>query len=57
MEAKYSTMSNKQKPQQQKSTTGPKMPTRPNEQGTVSVQAHIRIFDPKTQKTYMEGRA
>lgn len=30
---------------------------RPNEQGTVSVQAHIKIFDPKTQKTYVEGRA
>lgn len=30
---------------------------RPNEQGTVSVQAHMRIFDPKTQKTYVEGRA
>lgn len=30
---------------------------RPNETGTVSVQAHMRIFDPKTQKTYVEGRA
>ena len=30
---------------------------RPNEQGTISVQAHMRIFDPKTQKTYVEGRA
>lgn len=30
---------------------------RPNETGTVSVQAHIRIFDPKTQKTLVEGRA
>ena len=32
-------------------------PRRPNETGTVSVQAHMRIFDPKTQKTYVEGRA
>jgi len=32
-------------------------PARPNETGTVSVQAHMRIFDPKTQKTYVEGRA
>jgi hypothetical protein len=32
-------------------------PTRPNETGTISVQAHMRIFDPKTQKTYVEGRA
>ena len=30
---------------------------RPNEQGTISVQAHMRIFDPKTQKTYVEGIA
>jgi hypothetical protein len=35
-----------------------KLPVRrPNEQGTISVQAHMRIFDPKTQKTYVEGRA
>ena len=30
---------------------------KPNEQGTISVQAHMRIYDPKTQKTYVEGRA
>jgi hypothetical protein len=30
---------------------------RPNETGSISVQAHMRIFDPKTQKTYVEGRA
>jgi hypothetical protein len=30
---------------------------KPNEQGTISVQAHMRIFDPKTQKTFVEGRA
>ena len=30
---------------------------RPNETGTISVQAHMRIFDPKNQKTYVEGRA
>lgn len=34
-----------------------KQPRKPNEQGTVQVQAHMRIFDPKTQKTYVEGRA
>jgi hypothetical protein len=33
------------------------VPRRPNETGTISVQAHMRIFDPKTQKTYVEGRA
>lgn len=32
-------------------------PARPNETGSISVQAHMRIFDPTTQKTYVEGRA
>ena len=31
--------------------------TKPNENGSISVQAHMRIYDPKTQKTYVEGRA
>lgn len=35
----------------------PAAPKRPNETGSISVQAHMRIFDPKTQKTYVEGRA
>lgn len=36
----------------------PAVPARkPNEFGHISVQAHMRIFDPKTQKTYVEGRA
>ena len=30
---------------------------KPNEKGTISVQAHMRIYDPQTQKTYVEGRA
>ena len=30
---------------------------RPNETGSISVQAHFRIFDPNTQKTIVEGRA
>jgi hypothetical protein len=25
--------------------------------GSISVQAHLRIFEPTTQKTYVEGRA
>jgi hypothetical protein len=33
------------------------MPGKPNETGTVNVQGHFRVFDPKTQKTYVEGRA
>ena len=32
-------------------------PQKPNETGTVNVQGHFRVFDPKTQKTYVEGRA
>lgn len=32
-------------------------PRKPNETGTVNVQGHFRVFDPKTQKTYVEGRA
>lgn len=32
-------------------------PRKPNETGTISVQAHMRIFDPKTNKTFVEGRA
>ena len=46
---------NEQKPAQH--TAKPATPRRPNEQGSISVQAHMRIFDPKTQKTYVEGRA
>jgi hypothetical protein len=37
--------------------TAPTQSRRPNETGSISVQAHMRIFDPKTQKTYVEGRA
>jgi len=38
-------------------TTQQQKPKRPNEQGTISVQAYFRIFDPATQKTLVEGRA
>ena len=38
-------------------TTQQQKPKRPNEHGTISVQAHFRIFDPATQKTLVEGRA
>jgi hypothetical protein len=38
-------------------TTQQQKPKRPNEQGTISVQAHFRIFDPATHKTLVEGRA
>jgi len=35
----------------------PHRASRPNEHGTIRIDAHFRIFDPKTQKTYVEGRA
>ncbi len=37
--------------------TQPPATSRPNETGTISVQAYMRIFDPNTQKTLVEGRA
>jgi hypothetical protein len=40
--------------QQQKAA---QQPRRPNESGTISVEAHMKIFDPNTQKVYVEGRA
>ena len=30
---------------------------KPNETGSISVQAHMHIFDPVTKKTYVQGRA
>ena len=44
-------------PQDQTKQQAQPAPRRPNETGSISVQAHMRIFDPKTQKTYVEGRA
>lgn len=32
-------------------------PKRPNETGSISVQGFIKIFDPKTQETFVEKRA
>lgn len=49
-------MSNTSQDQNKQQAAQP-VPRRPNETGTISVQAHMRIFDPKTQKTYVEGRA
>jgi len=45
------------KPNQVVSSQNKEKPQRPNEKGNVSVQAFMRIFDPKTQKTFVEGRA
>jgi hypothetical protein len=30
---------------------------RPNETGTISVEGFLKIFDPKTQETFVEKRA
>jgi hypothetical protein len=30
---------------------------RPNETGSIHLQAHIKIHDPVTKKVYLEGRA
>lgn len=32
-------------------------PKRPNESGSFSVEGFVRIFDPKTQETFVEKRA
>ena len=49
-------MSNTQQ-NQQVETKKEEKPRRPNETGTVNVQGYFKVFDPKTQKTYVEGRA
>jgi len=49
-------MSNTQQNQQVEPKKEQKL-SKPNETGTVNVQGYFRVFDPKTQKTYVEGRA
>jgi hypothetical protein len=43
---------------QQKQTAANPQPAeeKPNDTGAFSVQAHFKIFDPKTSQTYVEGR-
>ena len=41
----------------QQPTPAQNQPARPNENGTISVQAHMRIFDPKTKEVIVEKRA
>ncbi len=43
---------------QQKSEAPQPQPAqkKPNDTGAFSVQAHFKIFDPKTSQTYVEGR-
>jgi hypothetical protein len=44
---------------QEKSVTPPAQPAqrRPNETGSISVEGHIRIFDPKNKEIFVETRA
>ena len=47
---------NKQTTQQPPSTVITP-PRRPNDVGSVSVQGHVRIFDPQTKQVFVEKRA
>lgn len=39
-------------------TAEPKIkPGRPNDFGTVQIDAHFKIFDPNTQQIFVQGRA
>ena len=48
-------MQNSQPANQQTNTAT--QPKRPNETGSVSVTGFVKIFDPKTQETFVETRA
>jgi hypothetical protein len=51
-------MSNTMQKQPEKAQPEQKAQARkPNEQGSIVVQAHMRIFDPATKQVYVEGRA
>lgn len=51
------TMSNQNQNQPVLDKTAAKTPNKPNEHGSIVVQAHMKIFDPKTQQVFVEGRA
>jgi hypothetical protein len=53
-QGKYMTMSNTT--QNTPVQPAPQVRQKPNETGTISVQAHFKISDPQTQKTIVEGR-
>jgi hypothetical protein len=38
-------------------TSAKPAPKRPNETGSISVEGFVKIFDPKTQETFVEKRA
>jgi hypothetical protein len=48
------------KEQNQQPAAQPRMESaakRPNETGSISVEGHVKIFDPKTKEVYVEKRA
>jgi hypothetical protein len=46
-----------QKDQQKMPLPQNKNAKRPNETGSISVEGFVKIFDPKTQETFVEKRA
>jgi hypothetical protein len=50
-------MSNQAQKQSQQPAQPKKPAARPNEHGSIIVQAHMKIFDPQTKRVYVEGRA
>lgn len=40
-----------------KANTAKPAARRPNETGSISVQGHVKIFDPKTKQVFVEKRA
>jgi hypothetical protein len=41
----------------QKQPEKPIVNKRPNETGSISVEGHVKIFDPKTKEIFVEKRA
>jgi hypothetical protein len=35
----------------------PPAPKKPNDTGSISVEGHVRIFDPETKEVFVEKRA
>lgn len=50
-------MANQPKNASTKPAPETKSARRPNEQGSIVVQAHMKIFDPQSKRVFVEGRA
>lgn len=48
---------NQHSPSTSAKSTVPAAPSRPNESGTLHIDAHVRIFDPNTLEVIVEKRA